>query len=230
MVVLNWDVHRWQTEFELDNLKDYFHLMEAQFQAAMDAEKEKLQQWPPPNLNEEEFAIWESEVEFFRERYEFDFPSKIRYSYVVLLYITLEDRLRAVCDEIAKRRKLTITENNLKGSVIERTKLFLTRVASVPVQDTDAWQWLNDFQKVRDCIIHANGCTAQSRDKKRLIELARKDIGLSLLVENIVIDQKYYQTTMLMIQRCFQTIFESAGFGPSTIVPIIPDDAGDSSA
>ena len=175
-----WDLHSWETEFALDNIKDYIEMIEAQFDTVRKLEMEKIPQNPPSGLSEEDFAEWQSEINFLEDRYERDFPSKIRYSFLVLLYIVFETRLKAACDEIAKRRNLELKENELKGSSIERAKLFLEKVAKVTVKDQATWQGILDFQKVRDCIVHSNGEVEISRDKKRIEDLCKKDLGLSV--------------------------------------------------
>jgi hypothetical protein len=133
-----------------------------------------------------------------------------------LLSIVFETRLRAACDEIAKRRNLELKEKDLKGAAIERAKVFLEKVAKTPVKDQETWQWLKDFQKVRDCIVHANGRIEMSRDKKRLNELCNKDLGLSIDAGSLTIEQEYCTKTLKMAQGFFDQIFLAAGFGPST--------------
>ena len=97
-------MHRWETEFAFDSLADYLDIIEDQFENVRKLEQNRIPQNKTVGLSEEEFSERQSEIQFFENRYERDFPSKIRYSFVVLLYIVLETRLRAACDEISKRR------------------------------------------------------------------------------------------------------------------------------
>ena len=143
MVKIHWDIYRWDTELAFDNLKDYLEMVEGQHGVVRVLEQKKIPQQPPPGLSEEEFAEWQSEIQFFEERYERDFPSKIRYSFLVLLYIVVETHLRAACDEVAKRRNLEIREKDLKGDAIERAKVFLDRAAKTPITGQKAWQCRN---------------------------------------------------------------------------------------
>lgn len=219
MVKIHWDIHRFDTEFAFDNLTDYLEMMENQFEVVRELERKNIPQNPPPGLSEEEFADWQSEIQFFEERYESDFPSKFRYSFLVLLLIVVETRLRAACNEITKRRDLELKEKDLKGVAIERAKTFLDKVANVPVRDQEAWQWLKDFQKVRDCIVHANGRIEVSRDKKRLKELCKKDFGLSIDAGSLMIEHEYCTKTLKIAQSFFDQLLDSAGFGSS--IPVV---------
>ncbi len=219
MVKIRWDTHRWDTEFAFENLKDYFEIVEGQFDVVRELEKKKIPQEPPPGLSEEEFVDWQSEIQFFEDRYERDFPSKIRYSFLVLLHIVVETRLRATCNEIAKRRNLELKEKELKGAAIERVKVFLDKVAKTPVKNQEIWQWLKDFQKVRDCIVHVNGRIELSRDKKRLNELCNKDLGLSIDAGTLIIKQEYCTKTLKIARNFFDQLFIATGFGSS--IPVV---------
>lgn len=215
MVKIWWDLHSWETEFAVNSVKDYLEMIEAQFDTVRKLEMEKIPQNPPPGLSEEDYAEWQSEVNFFEDRYEHDFPSKIRYSFLVLLYVVFETRLKAACDEITERRNLALKENELKGSAIERAKLFLEKVAEITLKDQVPWQDIMDFQKVRDCIVHSNGQIEISRDKKRIKDLCKKDVGLSVDAGSLIIDYKYCTRTLETVLGFFVQIFTSAGFGPS---------------
>jgi hypothetical protein len=218
-MMIDWDMHRWETEFAFDSLADYLDIIEGQFESVRRLERNRIQQNPPAGLSEEEFAEYQSEIQFFEDRYERDFPSKIRYSFVVLLYIVLETRLRAVCDEISKRRSLELRESDLKGASIERAKAFLEKVATLPSGDRMAWQWLRDFQKVRDCIVHTNGRIERSRDKDRLNHLCNENMGLSSEAGSLMIERHYCTKMIEITKSYFGRLFDSAGFGKS--MPVV---------
>ena len=211
------DAHRWATEFAIDNIQDYVETMEVQFDTLRKLEKEKIPQNQPPGLSEEDYAEWQAEINFFEERYERDFPSKIRYSFLVLLYIVFETRLRAACDEITRRGNLDLKEKELKGSPIERARIFLEKVAKVAVKDQVTWQSIVDFQKVRDCIVHLNGRVENSRDKERIQNLCNKNLGLSIDAGSLIVGHKYCSKTLETVRQFFDRMFTEAGFGPSDL-------------
>jgi hypothetical protein len=214
MVTIYFDIHRWETEYSFERLLDYMEMNEGQFNKNLEAERKRIPQ-KPIGTSEEDYADWQSEILFYEELYEKDFPSKIRYSFVVLLQITIETRLRAACNEIAKRRELMFKER--KGSPIERASTFLKKVAQIDLEDWMAKQELNDFQKVRDCIVHTNGQVELSRDKDRLTELTKNNIGISINDEGfLVIDRNYCGRILDTAKKFFEELYIAAGFGPST--------------
>ena len=217
--MIDWDMHRWETEFAFDSLVDYLDIIEDQFESVRKLERNRIPRDPPAGLSEEEFAEWQSEIQFFEDRYERDFPSKIRYSFVVLLYIVFETRLRAACDEISKRRSLEKKENDLRGATLEHAKAFLKKVAKLPCADQMVWQWLIDFQKVRDCIVHTNGRVEKSKDKDRLNHLCNENVGLSSEAGSLMIERHYCTKTLEMTKSYFGHLFDSADFGKS--IPVV---------
>jgi hypothetical protein len=218
IMIIDWDMHRWETEFAFDSLAEYLDIIEDQFENVRKLERNRIPQYQTSGLSEEGFAEMQAEIQFFEDRYERDFPSKIRYSFVVLLYIVLETRLKAVCDEISKRRSLEKKESDMKGAAFERAKAFLKKVAKLPSGDQMVWQWLIDFQKVRDCIVHTNGRIEGSRDKERLNHLCNENVGLSSEAGALIIERRYCTKTLEMTKSYFGHLFNSAGFGKSVAV------------
>lgn len=221
MALINWDVHRWETDFAFRSLKDYLEMVEKQFEAIREIERARTNLTPPPGLTEEEYQEWyseyQAEVLYFEDRYEHDFPSKTRYSFVVLLHIVLEDRLRATCNEIQKRRNLPITEKDLKGAPLERVSIFLKKIAGIDYNDQAGWQKLKDLQMIRDCIVHTNGKIDESRDKKRIYDLSKKNIGISSEDGSLAVDKSYCICALEAISAYFTGLLDCAGFGSCKI-------------
>ena len=130
----------------------------------------------------------------------------------------LEDRLHSVCDEISERKNLQLKQKDLKGSPIDRAKVFLNKVASIP-QNQQVWQRLKDFQMIRDCIVHTNGYIEASTDKARIKELCKKGFGVSDVGGFLVLEKDYCIKTLEAIKTYFDHIFDSAGFEPTNARP-----------
>lgn len=221
MALINWDVHRWETDFAFSSLKDYLKMAESQFEAVRDMERARTDLTTPAGLSEDDYHEWHSDYQaqvlFFEERYERDFPSKIRYSFIVLLHIVLEERLRATCNEIQKRRNLTISEKDLRGAQFERVKTFLKKIAEINYDNQTGWQELKDLQMIRDCIVHTNGRIEESRDKKHIYDLCKKQIGISDAEGSLVVDKAYCLCALEAISALFNDLLNSAGFGSCQI-------------
>jgi len=214
MVKIRLDFHRFETEFAFYNIQDYFDMIEGQLDAVRKLEEKKIPQNPPPGLSEEEYADWQSEISWFEERYERDFPSKVRYSFLVLLYIIVETRLRDTCNEITKRKNLVFEESDFRGSAIERVKIFLNKAVKIPACRQETWQGLKDFQKIRDCIVHTNGQIEKSKKPKRIKELCTKDIGLLDDAGTLIVKREYCTKALKIAQEFFDQMLQAAEFGP----------------
>ena len=242
MTKILWDMHRWETERALDNLGDYFEMIEGQFKILREKEHKQISPNPPVPSEEDEGesdSEWNAEKSAFEQRYEHDFPLMIRYSFVVQLYILLETRLKAACDEISRRSslelkekekkplvspresyaslKLELKESDFKGTPIERATTFLRKVANVPVKENASWQWLADLQKVRNCIVHTNGQIGISNDGAHLKKLCKRNIGLSAEGRDLMIEPRYCKKSLEMIKSFFKVIFDSAHFGSAML-------------
>lgn len=217
MTLINFDVHRWETNFAFDKLRDYFEAVERQFEAVREEERARTDLTPPPGLSEDDYQEWysehQAEVQFIEERYELDFPSKMRFSFIILLHIMLEDRLRATCNEIQRRKALTITEKDLRGAPFERVKNFLKKIAGINFENQKGWQELKDLQMIRDCIVHTNGRIAESRDKNRIYDLCKKQIGISDVEGYLSVEKTFCLKSVVEVSSFFNDLLNTSGFG-----------------
>lgn len=211
--MINWDMYRWETEFAFDNLADYLNIIEGQFASFRELERNKISRNPPTGLSEEQLADWQAEIQLFEEQYDRDFPSNIRYSFLILLYIVFETRLKAICDEISKRKGLDLREKEHRDTALERADTFFQKIAKLPKPEPTLWKWLDDFQKVRNCIVHANGKLELSKDVARLKALCNAAMGLSSCADLLVIERCYCEKTLEVTKSYFKHLFDSAGFG-----------------
>jgi len=221
MVLVNWDMRRSMREFAFSNLKVYLEMIERQFEVVLDMERTRTDSIPPSHLSEDDYLEWQAEgqaeIQLFEERYERDFPSKIRYSFVVLLFIVFEDCLLDTCDEISKRNNLEGREMDLSDPTIKRAINFLTKVANVPLENQQSWQKIKDFQKIRNCIVHTNGRIDESRDKKYLYDLCKKGLGVSNVEGTLMVEKGYCINTLEICSTFFDHLFDSVWFGSSTL-------------
>jgi len=218
----DWDLFRALKDYEIDLLKRYIELMENQFEEAKKSGHLRLQRAPGSFYDEDEMM----ELEIKRSDYEYQFnkyyPSYLHYSFIVLVYIFFENNLREICNEIARRKNFKIKEKDLRGSAVERAKTFLKKVAEAFPEDDPLWESLMVFQKVRDCIVHANGRVEESKDKKDLKRISKLQCGIKIEEGHLIIDSQYCTNLINKIGSFFEHVFELSGFGP--VIPIISNN------
>ena len=192
--------------------------MDSQLRAASDMSKSmverKLRLTP-------QMEDWEREelVRSHDEYYEKHFPSTLRYSFVLLLWVTVETQLKATCDRLAKERSQKLALADIRAdSVLSRCRKYLEKVVGVDVSDSSLWAETNTLQKLRNSIIHANGIlkAIQSHgDRKHLRQYFRRNLGLSRDPWGAVaVAPTYCRHVLSIVEKLFREIFESCGWAP----------------
>ncbi len=154
------------------------------------------------SLNLEENRAWQNSDEGLRESFywedkKFDFeyfwPTAKNYSFITLLHLTIEERLRQLC-MIVQAIDEELYSLDL-GDSITSYMGFLEKSKMLPVKRIElvTWQGITDFEKVRNCIVHAYGRVeyVREKDKKRLQELINKD-------KNLLVESRETQPNQLM--------------------------------
>jgi hypothetical protein len=103
------------------------------------------------------------------------YPQILRASLFGTAYGIFEHFLNAICKQ-SQGHVQGVTLKDLRGEGIQRAKLYLTKVAGMPLQDTPEWQDLGDYGYLRNSLVHAQGYLAEN-DKRPCIERLRKRVG-----------------------------------------------------
>jgi hypothetical protein len=113
------------------------------------------------------------------------FPTTLRQSFVVALFIHVDSKLTQICDHLKLKQNLSIRMSHLNGNIIERSKRYLGNIAAKSISSLD-WSSVEELMKVRDCIVHCNGNILISRDQQFLRNLCstRGSDILKLAVRN----------------------------------------------
>jgi hypothetical protein len=163
--------------------------------------------------------------EYFAEKrvLEQDFRIWIRtlaaYSAVVLLDSVLETQLHGLAEYIGETRGLKLRVKHMAGKGIERSALYLTLVASVPVKEEPPWSRLSDLQSLRDIIVHRGGKRGESKEHRETFTklLTKYPHSLTLLETSELRDQVIGVGMDLCrdfarnIEEFFERVFKTAG-------------------
>jgi hypothetical protein len=208
------DFFRIDTSNLLDGLAEYLEKLEGQIPAIQFNEKKSLEGWAEiEDVDSDEF---DAALDEYKWTYDYFFPLSLRYSFVVLLFLVLENQLRMLCDEIMKRRSLNLQAADFSGNALKRSRIYLEKV--VGIENID-WEKLEDLSKVRNCIVHTLGKVDLSRDKERLHQLAEQGVGISISAGEspdegvILITPEYCTQSVANVRKFFDNVFDAAGFG-----------------
>jgi predicted secreted protein len=151
-------------------------------------------------------------------KHEHLFPNALHYSFIVLLFITIEDRLKRACDLIHRANNLPLRAKDLRGDSIEQGMIFLEKLASVLRSELSFWPKVSDLVKVRNCIVHTNGHIELSRDKAYLKELIKKNPEHLKVSDHpapedqlLIIEHSYCMLSTRDAREFFDEICEKAG-------------------
>jgi hypothetical protein len=103
--------------------------------------------------------------------YNYFFPRSLRYSFIVLLWIAVENRLITFCKVAQKRQNNLFNINEFSGNLIDRVKKYLRQMRIYEVID---WKFIEDLYCIRNCIVHAYGkkeLLKDDREKSRLVNI-----------------------------------------------------------
>ena len=206
------------TQWAIQVLSQYFETMDAQLQDAAHIDNSvlegKLKLAP-------QMEDWERQdlLQSHHEYYEKHFPTKLRYSFVLLVWSTVETQLKATCDRAAKqfRRKLTLAD--IRGdSTLSRCRKYLEKVVGIKIADTSLWSEVQTFQKLRNAIIHANGVLKDlhsDRDRRHFNQYFKRNLGLSRDSWGAVaVAPAYCQHILTVSERLFHDIFDACNWEP----------------
>jgi hypothetical protein len=105
---------------------------------------------------------WEAgdlEVEegFLDISFKYWLPKLAAYSVLVLLYSIVETQLVAYSRRFGQSKASVFDPNDLKGSVLDRVRLYVKKVAGLDLSENKRWQSLKDLQDLRDIVVHRAG-------------------------------------------------------------------------
>jgi hypothetical protein len=161
-----------------------------------------------------EFAINLIESQIFQ--YD-ELPYVIRNSFFVSSYSLLEVDINKICRKLKDSRNIQKNLCDLRGGLLEQTKTFF-KLANLDIASYDSWTEINNYSKVRNCIVHMNGLL--SRDKKDPFDYCQTNrlIKNRLIVpdnpdeKEIGLTGEYCIKTVVTMQQFIDTAYkDSAG-------------------
>lgn len=118
---------------------------------------------------------------------EFIYLRMHRYSAILACYAYLESGMVKLCNELDLKESPLVSFNETKGEGIERCKTYFSRTTGVNFTKINTeWCQVTTLNKIRNCIIHADGDSRRMRKKQQIIDTINKDNDLSLIEDSLV--------------------------------------------
>ena len=136
------------------------------------------------------------------------FPSFYRQSTFIGLYSLFETRLCALCENIQRVKEYEKALSAINGYTdIEKCKKYLNLVVGINTDNLNSpWSKIADYQKIRKCIVHHNGCTNQQRYWEGIIQ---RITHLELISNRIIIvDDRFLLNFIEIISEYMKGILD----------------------
>ncbi|MEH5352901.1 hypothetical protein PO494_02845, partial [Escherichia coli] len=138
--------------------------------------------------------------DYYSEQYDFLVniqPNIFNKSALVSLYSCLEHNLNDYCNICQRIVNTNISVTDFNGDGIHKAKRYLTKLMDINFGLSQEWQFMTEFNKVRNCIVHANGDIKKMSTAVALKNIIDKTPTLSLNNENnIIISLNYLKDTI----------------------------------
>jgi hypothetical protein len=96
-------------------------------------------------------------------------PRVLRYAMVMATFTAIETSLDTICGAVSRERRFDLTVADIRGTGIVRAHTYLTKMAGLNLDHlAQDWAELRDWQRLRNCIAHANGQVSRMSEAKDL--------------------------------------------------------------
>lgn len=223
----------------ISGMSEYYDMLESQLESASKSARaeitsriQSLEPAPQNERDEMDGAFQEHDAV-----YDMLFPNFLRYSFVVLLHLVLDDWLWRLCRTVkCVRKSCQPLPAGRRGAIKEYKRWLAKEGVSVP---ENVWGSVHDLTKLRNCIVHASGSLKRSDHSQYLRKLARRQPGLRvsnashhneqsplyLEQDMLVLDASYCRCTVDDVRQLFEALCNAVPLNPFVVEMV---DSGDS--
>jgi hypothetical protein len=201
----------------LYGVRSFAQTVETAMEAARLRERDALQRTAArENWDDDDYSIATQELD---GRFDVVIPHFSRYAVLVLLHSLVETQLHACAHRLHKDHAFKLAIDDIKGSEIERAKVYLTKVAGISVGQDVGWQELMNLQVIRDIIVHRRGAPPGKGKKhheqlERLKILYKDDLTVKSRLNTggeLQVSAKLCEHFISQIDDFFKRLFKDAG-------------------
>lgn len=168
----------WWVSEELEKLRKFHSLMEETLIRREEETVSKLRTLPGPAIDDA--ALEWLTAERPKQSDGNDLPKKLRYSIVIHLFTTIETQGLIMCGEIAEIVPSGLTPSDLKGSRLDRIRVYLDKGCGVFPAVAAEWERIHWIEKLRHIVVHEAGEVPMGAQGKFYVQLEKRGIGLTI--------------------------------------------------
>lgn len=143
-------------------------------------------------------------------QYEYIFPEILWKSVFLNLYFLVENSLDKICNNLRNINQHTISLKDMTGNGIYRSSLYLKRVCEINDSfNTASWNSIQDFNKIRNVLVHSDGLFSTSNTK--IIAICEKYQDLEYLdfeegSNKIYVNQNFSEVVLKKVHDFFNQL------------------------
>lgn len=200
-------------QFFLENEIAHFHFYLDHLDQVLNEGRQQvsnnIEQLKKDSLDLDQYDEWRKELGDLKGEAEQlkRFSNLLRQSFLTSLYSFMELWLRRDCYNDSKRRDNGISYKD-SGKGIEGAKKYFSQIMLNDYDfNSQDWQWITNFKRLRDCIVHRQGSLTGFSDypiDSTLASFVDQENGLSLFgVDNkqIFIEREFCSIALVIIHR-----------------------------
>jgi len=186
-------------------LGEYYRKSESLFESAREKDSLEIQEEIKTLARDlrlskdEEYGEWSLKMQEHEEQYDMLFTNFLRYSFIVLAYLVLEDHLHRFCMALQDAKGPAAKPVLKPGSNAWEYREYINTRVSV---QASLWEGVEDLRFIRNCITHASGNVARSNCRPDLHRIANKNVGISISSRGIAdkMTPLYLEGDMILIE------------------------------
>lgn len=201
------NLSRYSLEAQIDDIEQY--TLSAGGQSIINVSKLKQAYEEEIKDASHDYILYLQDV--YSEQYNFLIniqPNIFNKSAVVTLYTCLEHNLIEFCNLCQHFLKTNISVADFNGEGIFKAKRYLTKLMDIDFGTSQEWEFMTQFNKLRNCIVHANGVVKKGTQNE-LMNYIKNSPTLSLNQEiNLIISMQYLTEVIHNIRVFFQWLYK----------------------
>ncbi len=160
-------------------------------------------------LKNERDEIYSEELWYYAVK----FPRILRNSFLVTAISLLEYEMGRICGRLKRKEPMQSSWTDSKGNFFEKFKK-CCKEAKLDLSFTDrTWHEINNYYKVRNCIVHTNGLVMEleDKDRKALVPYLRKMgiISEDTIDEEIALTASFCKELIKTMQYFLNDVYEA---------------------